>query len=379
VTDASGNLLNMACYPRSLDLDATEVVHGGKYAAHREIRTIRTTTGSRLNVYIVTPDVSINTDVSVNTDDADAAIHVPAKASVNVSVGADGSINPDDAAQIADVLRMSVNMWSQNHTEMVLPELVKAILQDEPIKMRRIAAAFNIDIASIHSMLLITPVDGGITVFDKAVSILKTELAAICKTIVADIYNTDIVAFIDTPTHSDLPSAAEALGEALEQEGVSAVVTLCLHLSDTAQVRRVYLTIQNALATTRLIYPSRNVFTLHDVTFADECRLILERGEQVVRANISPLDCLDTGDPIFSADLLETLTVFLLDSDGNMRDCAERLYIHLNSVKYRIKRAGERLGFKIGHLPETLEVYRGLALRRLLIVQKDNHSPFKIS
>jgi DNA-binding PucR family transcriptional regulator len=136
---------------------------------------------------------------------------------------------------------------------------------------------------------------------------------------------------------------------------------------------------QNSLATVRLIYPFRKVFTHHDVTFADGCRTILEQGEQAVRANTSLLDCLNTDDLAFSADVIETLTVYLLDCDGNMPACAERLFIHLNSVKYRIKRASEQFGFKVGHLPETLEVYRAVALCRLLVVQKDNQAPAKIS
>jgi DNA-binding PucR family transcriptional regulator len=343
VTDASDDLLNMACYPRSLDLDAADILNEKKYSAQR---TVRTTIGSRLNVYVVKLD---------------------------------GAISADDTAQIADVLRMSVNMWNQSHTEMVLPELVKAILQDEPIKMRRIAAAFNIDIESIHSMFLITPIDGDIATFDKAISVFKAEVKPICNTIITDIYNQDIVAFIDTPRNSDLPSVAEALSETLEREGIPAIITLCLNLSDSSQVRRVYLTSSNSLATARLIYPFRKVFTHHDMTFADECRAILEQGEQIVRVNTSLLDCLKTDDPAFTADLLETLTVYLLDSDSNMRDCAERLFIHLNSVKYRIRRAGELFSFKVGHLPETLEVYRAVALIRLLVVQKDNQTPSKIN
>ena len=36
-------------------------------------------------------------------------------------------------------VQFSVNLWSRHHGGIVISELVRAILQDEPIKMRRLA------------------------------------------------------------------------------------------------------------------------------------------------------------------------------------------------------------------------------------------------
>ena len=37
-------------------------------------------------------------------------------------------------------------------------------------------------------------------------------------------------------------------------------------------------------------------------------------------------------------DALKTLMTFLLDAKGNMDDCSKLLFVHKNTVKYRIKR-----------------------------------------
>jgi DNA-binding PucR family transcriptional regulator len=331
LADGSGGLLNVACYPSSLEIDAGQVIAGGDYAARR---TIHTTIGSRLELYALTPG---------------------------------GSIDADAASQIADVIRLSVNLWSKSHSEKVLPELVKAILQDEPVKMLRIAEAFKIDVRSIHNMWLITPLEGDVRAFQAILAMLKDELSPLCKTIVADIYNQDIAAFLDTPLDCDLPSVAEELSNAMAEAGIPAVLTWGLNLTDTAHVRRVYLQAQNALPTARAIFPSKRVFSQHDISFADNCREIIEQGEDAVHNYTALLDCLVSDDPAYKADLLETLTVYLLDAESDIQKCAKLLYVHMNSVKYRLNRINRRLGFHIGKLPETLELYTAAALKRLFV------------
>jgi DNA-binding PucR family transcriptional regulator len=334
LTDASGGLLNLSCYPRLPSIDAEEIITNGGYTLRK---TINTAFGSPLELYIVTQE---------------------------------GKIDGDTAAQIADVIRLSVNLWSQSHAESVLPELVKAILQDEPIKMRRIAEAFKIDVKSIHNMWLITPLTSDIQAFYSILTKLKEELSPLCKTIVADIYHQDIVAFLDNPIDCDLPSVAEELIKSLREAKIPAVITWGLNLADTSQVRRIYLQVQNALQTARAIFPSRQVFSQHDISFADSCRAIIEQGESAVHNYTALLDCLTSDDPAYKANLVETLTVYLLDAKSDMQKCAALLYIHLNSVKYRLNRINQRLGFHIGKLPETLELFTAVALKRLFI-QKD--------
>ena len=54
--------------------------------------------------------------------------------------------------QTVELVRLAVSLWSSKHAEVQISELVRAILLDEPLKMRRLADLFHIDVASIHSM-----------------------------------------------------------------------------------------------------------------------------------------------------------------------------------------------------------------------------------
>jgi DNA-binding PucR family transcriptional regulator len=81
---------------------------------------------------------------------------------------------------------------------------------------------------------------------------------------------------------------------------------------------------------------------------------------------MTALDCLNSDDERQTGDLYETLTVFLLDAESSQDKCAELLFLHRNTIKYRINRINERLGFKTGRMPETMELYTAAALRRIL-------------
>ena len=65
-------------------------------------------------------------------------------------------------------------------------------------------------------------------------------------------------------------------------------------------------------------------------------------------------------------DLAATLSVYLLDGDMSITLTAGLLFIHKNTVKYRIQRISNLLGYRPDKMPELLELYKACAVRRLL-------------
>lgn len=76
---------------------------------------------------------------------------------------------------------------------------------------------------------------------------------------------------------------------------------------------------------------------------------------------LQPLLTADTSD-----DLADTLATYLLDSDGSMQKTGDYLYLHKNTVKYRINKVKQRLGYDIGKMPEAYALYQAVALNRLM-------------
>ncbi|MDR2044822.1 MAG: PucR family transcriptional regulator ligand-binding domain-containing protein [Clostridium sp.] len=347
LTDTDGNLLNRAYWPHNIEPDTESFIaccRAGKYGeleaariyARREY--IDTITGSHVEVLLLKYDEAIQDSV---------------------------------ARQITETVKIHLNLWSQSYGDHVLPELVQAILKDEPFKMRRIADAFKIDVKSINTMLIVSPAEETAKtmeyrrIADTILTLVKRELSPHCKAMVADAYEGDVVAFISTPVNCNMSALAGTLAETINDAGMAATITVCLNLRDTTQVRRTYLMRQASAEMAGYIYPGKRLFTSQDIEFADNIRHLLLRGEDSVKNSTAVLDALYDGARL-NTELCDTLSVYLLDTDSSLEDCARKMFLHLNTIKYRVSRINERLQFKIGRMPETFSVYIAVAVKRVL-------------
>jgi DNA-binding PucR family transcriptional regulator len=342
LSDTSGNMLNGVCWPRTLTPEPEKIIARfmenpdadiTENQIHITRTTVHTALNHRLDLYILKLDEYVK---------------------------------PDDARQITDILRICINLISEKHGEQVLPELVQTILRNEPVRMRRIARLFNIDVESIHAMWIITLEQADYRNSRKILSMIRDELSPYCKTIIADIYNQDVVAFMDDPVDCDIFLIADGVSKTTKKAGIAALITVCFNLRDTVQARRAYLQVKSALATVRQLYPRKRVFSQHEAAFVESCQQIIARGETAVKERTAILDCLSPEDERQPGDLRTTAAVFLLDADSSLEKCADLLLLHRNTIKYRLQHINERLGFKIGRMPETMEVYTAAALERIL-------------
>jgi DNA-binding PucR family transcriptional regulator len=342
LSDTSGNLLNNVYWPRNLTLEPEKTI--ARFMEHPDMditenqiyitrTTVHTASNYRLDLYILKQDEHIK---------------------------------PEAARQITDILRICINLLSEKHGEQVLPELVQTILRNEPIRMRRIARVFNIDVASIHTMWIVTAEQVSHENNRRLLSIIREELSPYCKTIVADIYNQDVVIFMDDPVNGDIFLIAGGISKTIRKAGIGALLTVCFNLQGTAEARRAYLQTKNALVTARQLYPRKRVFSQYETAFAESCQQIIAQGDAAVKERTAILDCLATGNEHQSGDLYNTAAVFLLDAEGSQEKCADLLLLHRNTIKYRLRHINERLGFKIGRMPETMAVYTAVALGRIL-------------
>ena len=70
-------------------------------------------------------------------------------------------------------------------------------------------------------------------------------------------------------------------------------------------------------------------------------------------------------------ELLNTACVYLLDCDSSVTRTAQALFLHINTIKYRLQRISDLLGYRLGKMPETIELYRSAAIYRLLHAQHE--------
>lgn len=263
--------------------------------------------------------------------------------------------------QAAETVQLAVGLWSRQHDRAVISELVKAILQDEPIKMRRLADLFHIDVASVGAMWI--AVSEGGTVFSSELPNIVRELARqYCKTSFADIFEGDLVLFMDGPDSiQDAEALKEALLECLPRD---AVLARFLNLKDTSAVREAFLASRDYAMDVRRVFPERTCFSGEEIFFVKTCRQRTEQGEAAVSEALRPLNPLRGARE--SDELKRTLAVYLLDTGSGLSETADKLFLHKNTIKYRLKCISDNFGYRVGAMPASSRLYEAVAIDRLL-------------
>lgn len=91
--------------------------------------------------------------------------------------------------------------------------------------------------------------------------------------------------------------------------------------------------------------------------------------EDAAMRSLAPLTALKSDSE--SGDLLETVCTYLLDCDGSVTKTAGKLFLHRNTIKYRLQRITDMLGHHPAKMPEMMGLYRSAAVYRLLVASKE--------
>lgn len=148
----------------------------------------------------------------------------------------------------------------------------------------------------------------------------------------------------------------------LEEEGIRAKLIRCDGLSVGEDLGSIYRDAMQYAEDAGAVFPDRKWLSIRQIRFAKKCRELLETEPESdpFRGLIHLLDKGREGD-----EILRTLSCYFLDTDCSITETANVLYIHKNTVKYRIARARDLLGFRVGEWPESMELSYALGVRRL--------------
>lgn len=346
LADSSGEPLNASVWPRNLAVE--DYLHRGKVLYDEE--TVRLH-GEAYQVYVCPVKSSGGIPLQ-------AVIYKRGK-----------QLSPDVVKQIGETIQISMNLWGRGHSEKLRSELVGAILKDEPYKIRHIATLFGIRVQDFRDMWIICPVsdDKAERLLKNAPRLISDTLNQICNTIIFDIYDGNIVILVDTAACSvNMQSAAQSLYDCLEEHKLEAVITVCRNLGNLAKVKKAYLVNKGALSTAREIYPLKKLFSLSEIKFADRCKKIIESGENAISQNTEILDIIPKEGRVSFQDMLNTISTYFLDAQGSVDLTGKLLFLHRNTIQYRINKLKERVNDGLEKMPEVSELYLALALNRIL-------------
>lgn len=342
LTDSSMNLLNLAAWPQNIEDDIKN--HIGDIC--RVVESGKTITDVYIYSFLITPDNSLPLNLIIIKEGAPVSSILQ--------------------SQISDIVRICINIWGKGHGNVALHELFRAILQDDPLKMQRLADIFHINTSDIHDFWILSGTNAASTAYlDENTGFVRSHAESCCEIVICDIYDNNLLVFASTPySENQAEIQVEEILESLRADDNTITLTKFSNLQSTREVRNAYLDFQNYLSETKKIFPLRTWFSRGNITFTKECHEIINRGED----SISPYNTLLSKLHAVSNDwdAAETFGAYTLDADYSITAAAELLHVHKNTIKYRLGVIDNLLGYKHDKMPDSINMYYAIALYRLL-------------
>ena len=190
--------------------------------------------------------------------------------------------------------------------------------------------------------------------------VISDQLDTFSKPVLISYYENNVVAFTHAPAqYEHRQEILEELYELLKSSGYDAVCWNCI--TTTTDARDAYLDTVEHLSSARKIYPQKGILSAADILFAKQCQHIVENPQDLERY-LRILTQLRDG----NTALLPTIETYLLDTYSNMAETAQKLFVHLNTIKYRLRTIQDMLGYVPGKMPDAYPLYVAVSLNRLM-------------
>lgn len=280
-----------------------------------------------------------------------------------------GQITDSQVTQAADIITTFLNISDYSFQETTPEMLVRSIIEDDPLRMREIATQHNIDTSKYQAMWIVQ---------EKRYSsahISKQRLTGIMastraffsepkKRVLMDAYQNSIVLFFESAGSTEFnKSLAEAYQNSLGTTEHPLCLAMFSNLLTTKDARSAYELFVQYFDSLQALYLNRDIYTLHDLRFAEKCKMIIAQSGTALSNQLYAIEPLRQVKGYET--LLETLAVYLLDADSNIQKAADLMFIHRNTLKYRMTQIREAYGADISKMPLAAALYEAVAINRL--------------
>ena len=279
-------------------------------------------------------------------------------------------LNMNYIEQAVEVLESSYDIWGNDLRKMVVDDLVRMVLNEQGGNIYRVADELHFDLKAMQIMWVVCPVTAtkySYTNMDrsKIKYMIKKFLQSNRKNCIVDTFDNSVVAFMDNAKYLELDKGLGKLfAEKLQEEFPGMALIWCGGMDSVVDARMAYILLEEHFSTACIIYPNKMIFTQRELSFSCSCYEAVYGDVATKERYLSVLKPLQgTRD---EEDSLETLTTYLIDADRNTVKTAKILHVHESTVKYRLNKIKQKLGYDVAEMPGTYVLYQAVAMKRLM-------------
>lgn len=245
-------------------------------------------------------------------------------------------------------------------------ELIRAILTDDPLKIRKLATNIGVNADALTNLIIFRENSANAFSRNVVISTVREGLEKYCKNVLCEAYSGDVVALVDDGASSHWLALLKSIRQDLLEKGIETICVYGRNLLGPSESRDAYLTIMENLEDTRKIYRKATTISYHEIMYTQFLKELISQGEDSVIHEMDPIKYIRYSGPEIEDELIKTLSSFYFDNGMSVSRTARELYIHENTVKYRLKKVSDVLGCHVTDMPEMMELYKALALKRIL-------------
>lgn len=271
------------------------------------------------------------------------------------------NIDKEDVISAVELLEISYSIWKFRIDSQDISSLIPAILTDNNKRASEIAESYLIQLGKLNSMVIIKHIDDDLSLHDKYTinekieELIQRKLKKDGKPVITTIYGEVVIIALNLNNHQYISDMIDHINK----KHSDVFFTFFHSINNLEAMKDLYKKYCLYIDSTRIVFPQCGKYTETELEFVKDCTKEIENHQ----------DYSHILSPHLSSDdwnlLIDTLQIYMLDGNKDTKRTAEIMYIHRNTVLYRLRKLKAKLGYDWDRMPDGLIIYKALAIKRI--------------
>lgn len=272
-------------------------------------------------------------------------------------------LNASILSEVVEAIQIFSLVWNYNMNPDTPKSLIPALLRGKAELVRYICSRNHIDACCLNKMLLLellSPED--ISSSGLLTSCIRDLFTEAGKQAVYDVFGSYFVILYESESSVKDRIMEESLFEILERQESVLTCTAFASSKLVEDAAGFYGVFCENLHIAKQIFPGKKRFTYSDIYFANRAEtaiLSIENQDHYYGELFLPI--VKSGEE----ELMPTLVTYLLDCNSEIKTTAETLFLHRNTVLYRLNKIRTLLGCDLAEMPMAYDIYLAAAIYRM--------------